>query len=434
MIDRYTRKRMGEIWASERKYQTWLEIEIAAAETMAEDGLVPAEALAEIREKAAFSVERIEAIEADIKHDVIAFLTNIEEHVGPSSRYLHRGLTSSDVLDTALALLMKQAADILIEDLDALLAALRKQAMAHKMTVMIGRSHGVHAEPITFGLKMASFHAEMQRNRARLVAARETISVGKMSGAVGTFANVSPSVEKRALARLGLRPDPVSTQVVQRDRHAEYFSALAVCAAGIERLAIEIRHLSRTEVLEAEESFGAKQKGSSAMPHKRNPVLSENLTGLARLVRSNALAALENVALWHERDISHSSVERVIAPDSTILLDFMLGRMTGIIENMNVYPEHMARNMERSHGLFFSQQVLLALTQKGLIRDQAYRMVQRNAMRAFTEDRDFKGLLLEDAEVARHLSPEEIDGLFDIAYHLKHVNDIFERVFSGEGR
>ncbi len=429
MIPRYTRPVMGLLWEPEARYQAWLDVELAVAEAMAEEGLVPAEAVAEVRAKASFSVERIEEIEAETKHDVIAFLTNIEENVGPSSRYLHLGMTSSDCLDTANALLLRNAADILIEDVDALMAALKKRAYEHKDTVMIGRSHGIHAEPITFGLKLAVFYDEMARNRRRLENARETISYGKISGAVGTFANISPDIEAKACDRLGLKPDPASTQVIQRDRYAEFFTTLAVCAATLEKIAVEIRHLQRTEVLEAEEPFGSKQKGSSAMPHKRNPVGSENITGLARLIRSNAMAALENVALWHERDISHSSVERVICPDSTILLDYMLARMTKMMENLVVYPENMKANLEKTGGLFFSQQVLLALTRKGLIRDQAYRIVQRNAMRVWKEKIDFKTLLKQDPDVRNMLSDDDIDGLFDLGYHLKHVDTIFKRVF-----
>ena len=431
MIDRYTREAMGALWRPRARYQAWLDVELAVAETMAEKGLVPAEAVAEIKEKADFSVERIEEIEADIKHDVIAFLTNIEENVGPASRFLHVGLTSSDVLDTANALLMTKAADMLLEGVDGLLAALRRRAFEHKYTVMIGRSHGIHAEPITFGLKLSVFYAEMQRNRSRLERARAVIAFGKMSGAVGTFANISPDIEAAACRRLGLTPAPVSTQVIQRDRYAEYFTSLAITAASLEKLAVEIRHLQRTEVLEAEEPFAKKQKGSSAMPHKRNPVLSENIAGLARVVRSNALAALENVALWHERDISHSSVERVIAPDSTILLDFMLHRMTKLIEGLVVYPERMQANLDRTGGLFFSQQVLLALTDAGLIRDQAYRIVQRNAMRVWQEGLDFKTLLATDPEVGERLSADRLEELFDLNYHLKHVDTIFARVFGG---
>ena len=429
MISRYTRPRMGALWEPRARYQAWLDVEVAVAEAMAEEGLVPIEALNEIKAKADFSVERIEEIEAEIKHDVIAFLTNIEENVGPSSRFLHLGMTSSDVLDTANAILLTKAADILLEDVEGLLAALKNRAMEHKYTAMIGRSHGIHAEPITFGLKLAVYYAEMKRNQERLVHARENIAYGKMSGAVGTFANISPVIEARACARLGLKPAPISTQVIQRDRYAEYFTTLAVVAATLEKLAIEIRHLQRTEVMEAEESFGAKQKGSSAMPHKRNPISSENITGLARVIRSNGLVALENVALWHERDISHSSAERIIGPDSTILLDFILARMTALIENLVVYPENMLANLERTGGLFYSQQVLLALTRAGLIRDQAYRIVQRNAMRVWRERLDFKTLLLADQEVGKYLSAAEIEKIFDIQYHLKHVDTIFQRVF-----
>ncbi|MEW5724797.1 MAG: adenylosuccinate lyase [Thermodesulfobacteriota bacterium] len=431
MIERYTRPKMGALWKPRAKYQAWLDVELAVAGAMAEEGLIPAEAVAEIGKKAKFSVRRIAQIEAETRHDVIAFLTSLEEKVGPASRFLHLGLTSSDVLDTANALLLRKAADIILEDVDLLLEALKKRAFEHKNTVMIGRSHGVHAEPITFGLKLAVYYAEMRRNRVRLARARENIAYGKISGAVGTFANVPPVIEEKACARLGLRPAPISTQVIQRDRYAEYFTTLAITAATLEKMAVEIRHLQRTEVLEAEEPFAEKQKGSSAMPHKRNPILSENITGLARVVRANALAALENVALWHERDISHSSVERVIAPDSTILLDFMLARMTRLIENLVVYPERMKANLERTGGLFFSQQVLLLLARKGLIRDKAYRLVQNNAMRVWQEDLDFKELLLKDKEVRRWLSAEEIEKTFDLGYHLKEVDRIFQRVFQG---
>ena len=344
---------MAVLWEPEAKYRTWLEVELAVAEAMAEEGLIPADAVAEVKDKASFSVERIEQIEAETKHDVIAFLTNIEENVGPASRFLHLGMTSSDVLDTANALLLRQAADILLEDIDLLQAAVRKRAFEHKNTVMIGRSHGIHAEPITFGLKLAVYYAELGRHRTRLTHARETISVGKVSGSVGTFANIPPSIEENACARLGLQPAPISTQIIQRDRYAEYFTTLAVVAGTLEKIAVEIRHMQRTELREAEEPFSRMQKGSSSMPHKRNPVLSENISGLARVVRSNALAALENVALWHERDISHSSVERIIGPDSTILLDFIFGRLTGMVENLVVYPENMKKNMDRSQGLFF---------------------------------------------------------------------------------
>jgi adenylosuccinate lyase len=420
---------MGVLWEQKARYQAWLEVELAVAEAMAEEGLVPAEAVAEIKAKAAFSVERIGEIEQETKHDVIAFLTNIEENVGPSSRFLHLGLTSSDVLDTSQAMLLGKAADILLADVDGLLAALKRLALAHKDTVMIGRSHGIHAEPITFGLKLAVYYDEMRRNRQRLTQARQTISYGKVSGAVGTFANVPPSVEARALAKLRLTPAPAATQIIQRDRYAEYFTTLAVLAGSAEKISVEIRHLMRTEVREVSEGFGAKQKGSSAMPHKRNPIGAENISGLARVVRANALVALENMALWHERDISHSSAERIICPDSTIALDYMLTRLTDLIENLEVYPERMLANLKKSGGLFFSQQVLLALTGKGLIRDQAYRLVQRNALKAWNEDLSFKDLLLGDPDIGRHLSAQEIEGLFDLGYHLKHIDTIFARVF-----
>ncbi|MBW2062019.1 MAG: adenylosuccinate lyase [Deltaproteobacteria bacterium] len=432
MILRYTRSKMGAIWKQPAKYQAWLKVELAVAEAMAEEGLIPAKAVAEIKAKAKFSVRRIEKIESETKHDVIAFLDNIEENVGPASRFLHQGLTSSDILDTAMALLLQKAADILVADVDGLLEALKRRAFEHKNTVMIGRSHGIHAEPITFGLKLAVFYDEMRRNRERLTRARQTISYGKISGAVGTFANISPKVEARAMLKLGLTPAPASTQIIQRDRYAEYFTTLAVIAASLEKIAVEIRHLTRTEVMEVEERFSIKQKGSSAMPHKRNPIGSENIAGLARVVRANALIALENVALWHERDISHSSAERVIGPDSTILLDFMLARMTDLIENLIVYPERMKANLERTGGLFFSQQVLLALTERGLIRDRAYRLVQRNALRAWDEGLDFKALLLEDKAILKRLSAKEIASIFDIGYHLKHVDTIFKRVFGSE--
>ena len=429
MIPRYTRPEMGRIWTPEAKYRTWLRVEILACEAMARLGQVPREAVAVIKRRAAFDPQRIEAIEREVRHDVIAFLTNVAEHVGPEARYLHQGLTSSDVLDTALAVHMCQAADLLLEGMDRLLAVLREQAQRHKHTVMIGRSHGVHAEPTTFGLKLALWYAEMQRNRERLVRAREVIRYGKLSGAVGTFANVDPRVEAYVCRRLGLKPAPVSTQVIQRDRHAEYLTTLAIVAASIEKIATEIPHLQRTEVLEVEEPFEEGQKGSSAMPHKRNPVGAENLTGLARVVRSNALAALENVSLWHERDISHSSVERVIIPDSTILLDYMLHRLTGILERLVVYPERMRANLELTRGLIHSQRVLLALTRKGLSREEAYRLVQRNAMKAWRGSKGLLAHLLKDPQVRRHLSPSALRECFDLEYHLKHVDTLFQRVF-----
>lgn len=429
MIERYTREAIGAIWKDQYKYQTWLEVELAVAEAMAEEGMIPKEVLPELK-KASFSVERIDEIEADIKHDVISFLTSIEENLGPVSRYLHLGLTSSDVVDTSFALQLTRAADILIEDVDALIEALKVRAFEHKDTVMIGRSHGIHAEPITYGLKLAVFYQEMVRNRERLVQARENIAYGKISGAMGTFANIPPKIEEKALTALGLKPAPISTQIIQRDRHAQYFTTLAIIAASLEKLAVEIRHQMRTEVMEVEESFGKKQKGSSAMPHKRNPIGSENITGMARIIRGNAMVALENVALWHERDISHSSAERIIGPDSTIGLDYILARMTNLIKNLVVYPERMQANLDITGGLFFSQQLLLTLTdKKGLIRDQAYRMIQRNAMKAWEKGLDFKTLLIEDEEVRAHLSEAEISEIFDLSYHLKHVDDIFDRVF-----
>ncbi len=383
MIARYTRPIMEKLWNQETRYQKWLEVEIAACEALAGLGYIPPKDLAAIQKKARFSVERIEAIELETKHDVIAFLTSVAEHVGPASRHIHLGLTSSDVLDTSMAILLKEAADILLEDLKALQEAIREQAFRHKKTVMIGRSHGIHAEPITFGLKLAIWYDESKRNQRRLEQARESIAVGKISGAVGTFAHISPSVEAYVCKKLGLKPAPASSQIVQRDRYAEFFCALAILAGSIEKMAVEIRHLQRTEVLEAEEYFSKGQKGSSAMPHKRNPIASENLAGLARLIRGYALSALENQPLWHERDISHSSVERVIGPDATTLLDYMLARLTGLIKNLIVYPENMKRNLEITRGLPFSEGVLLALTRKGITREEAYKVVQENAMKVW---------------------------------------------------
>ncbi|VAX30237.1 Adenylosuccinate lyase @ SAICAR lyase [hydrothermal vent metagenome] len=429
MIPRYTRKAMEKIWTLESKYRKWLEVEIAACEAWAEMGDIPQDALNVIREKAGFDTERIDEIEATVKHDVIAFLTSVSEHVGPEARYIHKGLTSSDILDTALALLMRDAADIIISDIETLLYVLKEQAYRHKDTPCMGRSHGIHAEPMTFGLKFALWHEDMKRNLERMKRAREVISAGKLSGAVGTFSNIPPQIEERVLSMLGLKPEPVATQVVQRDRHAEYLVTLAIVAACIEKIAVEIRHLQRTEVLEAEEPFAVGQKGSSAMPHKRNPVGSENLSGLARIVRANSMAALENIPLWHERDISHSSVERVIIPDSTILVDYMLNRLTGILEGLQLYPERMKTNMMRSFGLYNSQRVMLAITEKGLSREEAYALVQRNAMKSWEEERDFQTLLKQDPDVTRHLSAEEIDTLFDLSYYLRNVDYIFKRVF-----
>jgi adenylosuccinate lyase len=429
MIPRYSRPEMTRIWEPENRFRIWFEIEAHACDAMAELGLIPKEAAKAVWERGRFEVARIDEIERETRHDVIAFLTNLAEHVGPEARFVHQGMTSSDVLDTCLAVQLTQAADLLIADLDALLAALKRRAFEHKQTVCIGRSHGIHAEPTTFGLKLAGHYAEFARNRGRLVQARREIATCAISGAVGTFANVDPRVEAHVAKKLGLEVEPVSTQVIPRDRHAAFFAALAVAASGIERLAIEIRHLQRTEVREAEEYFAPGQKGSSAMPHKRNPVLTENLTGLARLVRAAVIPALENVALWHERDISHSAVERVNAPDATIALDFALARATQVVEKLLVYPEAMQRNLDRLGGLVHSQRVLLALTQAGMSREDAYRAVQRNAMRIWEQGGDFQMLLAADPEVARHLKPDALAALFDLGYHIKHVDTIFRRVF-----
>jgi adenylosuccinate lyase len=429
MIPRYSRPEMARIWEPENRFRIWFEIEAHACDAMAELGLIPKEAAKAVWERGRFEVARIDEIERETRHDVIAFLTNLAEHVGPEARFVHQGMTSSDVLDTCLAVQLAQAADLLIADVDALLAALKRRAMEHKSTVCIGRSHGIHAEPTTFGLKLAGHYAEFQRNRARLAEARREIATCAISGAVGTFANIDPRVEAHVAGKLGLQVEPVSTQVIPRDRHAAFFAALAVTASGIERLAIEIRHLQRTEVREAEEYFAPGQKGSSAMPHKRNPVLTENLTGLARLVRAAVIPALENVALWHERDISHSAVERVNAPDATIALDFALARATQVVEKLVVYPEAMRRNLDRLGGLVHSQRVLLALTQAGMSREDAYKAVQRNAMRVWEGGGDFQKLLAADPEVARHLKPEALAAFFDLGYHTKHVEAIFRRVF-----
>jgi adenylosuccinate lyase len=430
LIPRYSRERMSAIWSPENRYRKWLDIEVLACEAMAERGEIPAAALKNIQERAGFDVARIDEIEKTTKHDVIAFLTSVTEKVGEDGRFIHMGLTSSDILDTSLALLLREAADILIEDLDLLLAALKKKAYLHKDTVMIGRSHGIHAEPITFGLKMALWYAEMARNRERMVRARQTISTGKLAGAVGTFSFVDPSIETYVCRRLGLEPAPVSSQIVQRDRHAEYFSTMAIIASSLDKFSQEIRLLQRTEVREAEEYFSPGQKGSSAMPHKRNPVLSENLSGLARLMRSYALAALEDVALWHERDISHSSVERVIGPDATILLDFMLNRFTNMVDQLLVYPERMKANIEMTNGVIFSQMVLLKLIDKGVTRENAYAIVQRNAMKSWQEGWKFKDLLLADPEVMSRLTPADLDAAFHVGNFLKQVDFIFGRVFA----
>ena len=420
---------MAALWTQEQKYRTWLKVEILAAEAWAELGVIPREAADEIKEKADFDPDRVAEIEKETRHDVIAFLTNVSEYIGPSARYLHWGLTSSDMLDTAMSVLLKNALEIIIADVDTLLEVIKRRAYEHKDTVMIGRSHGIHAEPITFGLKFAVWYDEMKRNRRRLDNALETISYGKISGAVGTFAQVDPRVEAHVCSRLGLKPAPASTQVLQRDRYAEVFCTLAVLASTVEKIAVEIRHLQRTEVYEAEEYFRPGQKGSSAMPHKRNPILTENLTGLARMVRSYAVPALENVALWHERDISHSSVERFICPDAFITADFMLARLTGMLDRLLVYPDRMEHNLKLLKGLIFSQQVLLTLTQKGVSREEAYKIVQRRAMEVWEGRGTFKERLLADKDLAKHMGPEEIESIFDINYHLKHVDTIFKRVF-----
>src|SRR5436189_903634 len=434
MIPRYTRPEMAAIWAPETRFRIWFEIEAHAASAMAELGLIPKSAAKAIWDKgsvAKFDIARIEAIEREVKHDVIAFLTHLAEHVGPEARFVHAGLTSSDVLDTCFSVQLVRAADLLLADLDGLLAALKKRAIEHKLTPTVGRSHGIHAEPTTFGLKLAQAYAEFARARARLVAARDDVGTCAISGAVGTFANVPRSVEEHVAAELALSVEPVSTQIIPRDRHAMFFATLGVIASSIERLATEIRHLQRTEVLEAEEYFSPGQKGSSAMPHKRNPVLTENLTGLARMVRSYAIPAMENVALWHERDISHSSVERYIGPDATITLDFALARMTNVIDKLLVYPERMQKNLDRMGGLIHSQRVLLALTQAGLSREDSYSLVQRNAMRVWDSDGELSllDLLKADPDVSQRLSADELNALFDLGYHLKHVDAVFDRVF-----
>jgi len=429
VIPRYSREKMSAIWSPENRYQKWLDIEILACEAMAQMGNIPEYSLKNIKEKAAFDVARIEEIEKTTKHDVIAFLTSVTERVGEDGRFIHMGLTSSDILDTSLAVLLKEASDILIDDLNQLLLVLRNKAAEHRDTLMIGRSHGIHAEPITFGLKMALWYQEMERNLTRMIRARETISYGKISGAVGTFSFIDPSIEEYVCQKMGLKPAPVSSQIVQRDRHAEFFTTLAIIASSLDKFSQEIRLLQRTEVREAEEYFTPGQKGSSAMPHKRNPVLSENLSGLARLMRSYALASLEDIALWHERDISHSYVERVIAPDATILLDFMLNRFTALVSKLVVYPDRMLANLNMTRGVIFSQMVLLKLIDKGMSRENAYAVVQKNAMESWQEDSDFKRLLLEDDEVMSYLNTQDINTVFRIENFLGHIGLIFNRVF-----
>lgn len=427
MIERYTRPEMGAIWQDENKYRIWLEIETLAVEAQAEQGIVPREAAQAVREKGNFDVARVLEIEETTKHDVIAFLTNVAEYVGEPSRYVHLGMTSSDVLDTCLAVQMKQAGEILLKDLENLRDVLARRAKEFKYTITIGRSHGIHAEPTTFGLKLALWHQETERNIERMKRAIDVIAYGQISGAVGTFEHLSPQVEEYVCERLGLKPDPVSTQVIQRDRHAEYMAALGVVAATLEQFATEIRHLQRTEVLEAEEYFSQGQKGSSAMPHKRNPIISERICGMARVVRSNALAAMENVALWHERDISHSSVERIICPDSTIALDYMLGKMIDMIDRLLVYPENMKKNLEITSGLHFSQTVLLELAKRGISREEAYALVQRNAMEVWRTRENFADVLKRDADLTKLIAPEEIDEICDLQKSIRNVDYIFER-------
>lgn len=429
MIPRYSRPEMSAVWSDENKFKTWFEIEACACEALAKLGKIPQSAVDDIRAKGRFDQKRIDEIEAEVKHDVIAFLTNVGENVGESARFMHQGMTSSDVLDTSFNMRLTQSVDILLKDMDRLLAALKKRAEEHKYTLCIGRSHGIHAEPTTFGLKMLGFYAEFARNKERLAAARKEVSTCAISGAVGTFATIDPRVEQYVAEKLGLTPEPVSTQVIPRDRYAVLFTTVGIIASSIERLAIEIRHLQRTEVREAEEYFSAGQKGSSAMPHKRNPVLSENLTGLARLLRSYAIPAMENVALWHERDISHSSNERIIAPDAMIGLDFCLNRLAGVIEKLLIYPENMMANLNRLKGLFFSQRVMLAMVDTGMKREDAYCLTQRNAMKVWAGEGTFKDLLEADEEVMRVLSKEKLEELFDFSFYTKQIDFIFKKVF-----
>jgi adenylosuccinate lyase len=429
LIPRYTREAMGNIWEPANRYRKWLDIELAVCQAWADRGVIPLDSMQRIRETAGFDVARIDEIERTTRHDVIAFTTSVAEHVGEDARFIHRGLTSYDVVDTALSLLLREAGEIIREDLSGLMDALKTRALEHRHTLMVGRSHGIHAEPITFGLKLAIFYSEISRHLSRWTTELDNVSVGKISGAVGTYAHLDPEMEAEILGRLALKPAPVSSQILQRDRHAAYFTALALIASSVEKIAVEIRHLQRTEVGEAEELFHTGQKGSSAMPHKRNPVLTENLTGLARVVRGHALAAMENVALWHERDISHSSVERIIAPDATILVDFMLDRLTSVIRNLAVYPERMLENLNKSRGLIFSESILLRLVDKGLPREEAYVIVQRNAMKAWKDGAEFREILLEDPEVLEHLTREEVEGAFDAQRSVRWADVIIDRVF-----
>ncbi|MBI4651403.1 adenylosuccinate lyase [Candidatus Desantisbacteria bacterium] len=428
MIRRYTLEKMGKIWDEENKFRKWLEVEIAVCEVYAGMKKIPQKVLLNIKNKANFNIARIDEIEKIVNHDVIAFLTNVSEYVGPDSRYVHMGLTSSDILDTSMALLLREAADILIVDLKNFAAILKKLARKYKKTVMIGRSHGIHAEPITFGLKLALWYTEILRDIERMNRAREIISFGKLSGAVGTFSNIDPIIEEKACRILKLRPAPVSSQIIQRDRYAEYMSVLAVISTTVEKIAVEIRHMQRTEVLELSEPFGKGQKGSSAMPHKKNPILSERLTGMARIIRGNLVPVLENNALWHERDISHSSVERVVFPDSTILLDYMLVKAADMLENIVVYPENMIKNLNRTRGLIFSQRAMLSLVDKGFTREEAYKIIQRNALLVWDKDTDFRTLLLNDTEINKNLTEQDIDKIFDLNYYLRNIEKIFKRV------
>ena len=430
MIPRYTRPRMGKIWEDQNKYHRWLDVELAVTETLADEGVIPGDAAAEIKARASFSVDRINEIEAEVKHDVIAFTTSVAEFVGPASRYFHFGLTSSDVLDTAMALQVADASAVILEDLRRLLDVLKKRAHEFKTTVIVGRTHGIHAEPTTFGLKLALLFDEVKRQQARFKEAVETMRVGKLSGAVGTFAHLSPDIEEKVMRKLNLRAAPASSQIIQRDRHAHYITSLALMGATLEKIAVEVRHLQRTEVREAEEYFSAKQKGSSAMPHKRNPITSEQIAGLARILRSNAVAAMENVALWHERDISHSSVERIIFPDSTILADYLLDRTATLIEKLVVYPERMRQNMELTHGLIYSGELLLELVAKNVTREDAYRWVQRNAMRVWDEGGTFKDKVMSDPDIGKALSKTDIESVFDSSRLLANVDRIFQRVFA----
>ncbi len=430
MIDRYSRDVMNQIWSAENRFQTWLEIEIFACEALSRLGIVPEKALKNIKQRAQFDLKRIDEIEEVTRHDVIAFTTCVSEYVGEDARYIHWGLTSSDVLDTSFSMLLKQSSEVLLEDIDLLLTVLRDKAYQYKDTMMIGRSHGIHAEPITFGLKMALWYDEIKRQKQRMLAAKQAVSVGKISGAVGTFAHNPPFVEEYVCEKCGLRPAPVSTQIIQRDVYAEYFTTLAIIGSSLEKFCVEIRHLQRTEVSEVSEYFSSGQKGSSAMPHKKNPILSENISGLARILRGNAHSAMDNIALWHERDISHSSVERIIGPDSTTVLDFMLVRFTSLIKNLIVYPENMETNMGMTKGLYYSQKILLELTQRGVSREDAYRMVQKNALAAWDNKTDFKEMIMKDEDIVKNIPKEELDKYCSSEFFVKHVDEIFERVFS----